>query len=134
MPYRVPLNHAIALFFFLEGKIFLAIDAELIAMWERAFFSQCRAGALLFSSGQLTPQCHSEQFNATSSKNKKPSDARPGNQAEQDVGKRLILNLPVSLLYQNRWRNQSRKGAGYYQTKISKKGARKHLKNTNFLA
>ena len=47
---------------------------------------------------------------------------------EQDVRKRLICNLPVSLLYQNRWRNQSRKGAGYYQTKILKKGARKYLK------
>ena len=66
---------------------------------------------------------------------KKTSDARPCNQAsftEQDVRKRLMqfARIPTVL---KQVAQSKQKGAGYYQTKISKKGARKYLKNT-FLA
>ena len=39
----------------------LAFDAELIC-GGRAIFENKWEGALLFSTGQITPQCHSEQF------------------------------------------------------------------------
>ena len=41
--------------------MFLALDTELSA-GGRTFFENQWAGVLLFSPGQITPQCHSEQF------------------------------------------------------------------------
>ena len=58
VPYRI-LNRAIAFFIVLE-HIFLAFDAELVSGGRTIFESQW-AGVLLFSPGQITPQCHSEQ-------------------------------------------------------------------------
>ena len=41
--------------------MFLALDTELVT-GGRTFFENQWAGTLLFSPGQITPQCHSEQF------------------------------------------------------------------------
>ena len=56
----------------------------------------------------------------------KLSDARPRNQArvtEQDVRKRLICDLPVSLLrvFRAGRAREAKKGAEFYQTKIFNK-------------